>query len=628
MNTLKKIAVALSSPSHRIAAHYSKDQLLDRAYDGTPYLVIGNVRNKGKIGIDLDESPGSNPLIYFPDGQESYYSQSDLKRVSHEQFFELYGVDSEGDEREAQSKPLCKVSLQRLPDTNEWRVNWWEGNKRNDECSYYTDDKQDAVDTMKDLQKRADEENAKRKGQAGMAKGVVEALQKKGVEKRDVYKEAIDYCIGYLGLDKNKATMVAKSVCEQLGAPARYPRPLAEPRRPMPKGKPITPAESTPEIAQKAQEARSFLREAVGDMAHSILRYPDAGGGEWTKKLQQVKRSKFPPRDIQGWLADEIYNDPGILADLLNDHLNEGDPSTRNAILAEISNGAHGALQKAVQHLLVREDGSREAHIVKEKGGYELKSHSGKNLGKYPTKEGAEERERQVEYFKHKGQKDKQEELDTEQDSETSKDIEASPLRTSQSDFKVGDFVEVDFDEITGGVGRIKEINQEPSVTPWDGPEYVVKLTSVPEFGDWVVGDWVNAEAKNLTKLSGKKAQATEKVSWKGKEGVIIDHDNNELGSAVLVKFNNGEEKEFFSKGEPNIKELGEPSHNCCQCGGQGCVSDPDTGNPYGHACYHCGTTGSCNCPIGEVEPKQSEIEQAIKPRKFESREDDYPDYI
>jgi uncharacterized protein YycO len=43
-------------------------------------------------------------------------------------------------------------------------------------------------------------------------------------------------------------------------------------------------------------------------------------------------------------------------------------------------------------------------HIVKVKGGYELKSkHSNKNLGKYPTRAGAEKRERQVQFFKHKG---------------------------------------------------------------------------------------------------------------------------------------------------------------------------------------------------------------------------------
>jgi hypothetical protein len=40
--------------------------------------------------------------------------------------------------------------------------------------------------------------------------------------------------------------------------------------------------------------------------------------------------------------------------------------------------------------------------IRKVKGGYRLVSKSGKNLGTYDTKAGAEKRERQVQYFKHK----------------------------------------------------------------------------------------------------------------------------------------------------------------------------------------------------------------------------------
>ncbi len=49
--------------------------------------------------------------------------------------------------------------------------------------------------------------------------------------------------------------------------------------------------------------------------------------------------------------------------------------------------------------------GEVQEHIVKVKGGYELKSKkTGRNLGKYPTKAGAEKRERQVQYFKHMGE--------------------------------------------------------------------------------------------------------------------------------------------------------------------------------------------------------------------------------
>jgi hypothetical protein len=44
-------------------------------------------------------------------------------------------------------------------------------------------------------------------------------------------------------------------------------------------------------------------------------------------------------------------------------------------------------------------------HIVKVKGGYRLLSkHGNKNLGTYPTRAGAEKRERQVQYFKHAGE--------------------------------------------------------------------------------------------------------------------------------------------------------------------------------------------------------------------------------
>ena len=50
-------------------------------------------------------------------------------------------------------------------------------------------------------------------------------------------------------------------------------------------------------------------------------------------------------------------------------------------------------------------------HIVKVNGGYELKlKHGNKNLGKYPTKAGAEKRERQVQYFKHAGESQELEE--------------------------------------------------------------------------------------------------------------------------------------------------------------------------------------------------------------------------
>lgn len=54
--------------------------------------------------------------------------------------------------------------------------------------------------------------------------------------------------------------------------------------------------------------------------------------------------------------------------------------------------------------LLVKETSSEDVvdeHIVKVKDGYRLMSkNTGKNLGTYPTRAGAEKREREVQYFK------------------------------------------------------------------------------------------------------------------------------------------------------------------------------------------------------------------------------------
>jgi hypothetical protein len=56
-------------------------------------------------------------------------------------------------------------------------------------------------------------------------------------------------------------------------------------------------------------------------------------------------------------------------------------------------------------HGFEEETNTVDEHIVKTDGEYELKSKStGKNLGKYPTKAGAEKRERQVQYFKHQNE--------------------------------------------------------------------------------------------------------------------------------------------------------------------------------------------------------------------------------
>lgn len=63
-----------------------------------------------------------------------------------------------------------RLTLQRLAETDEWRVNYWINNKRDDEKSYYTNDKADAVATMALMQKEID-------GGLGLARNADEGLR-------------------------------------------------------------------------------------------------------------------------------------------------------------------------------------------------------------------------------------------------------------------------------------------------------------------------------------------------------------------------------------------------------------------------------------------------------------------
>jgi hypothetical protein len=74
----------------------------------------------------------------------------------------------------------------------------------------------------------------------------------------------------------------------------------------------------------------------------------------------------------------------------------------RNAIAREPNKLQ--ALQRELNKRNIKVGEDIQEEIRKVKGGYRLVSKkSGKNLGTYPTKAGAEKRERQVQYFKHKG---------------------------------------------------------------------------------------------------------------------------------------------------------------------------------------------------------------------------------
>lgn len=78
------------------AARKSDKELFMNAYDAIPYKITGNVTGQGQIGLDFGDSPSDFAyLIYFPGGKSGYYQKSDAEQVSHEDFYEFYGIDED-----------------------------------------------------------------------------------------------------------------------------------------------------------------------------------------------------------------------------------------------------------------------------------------------------------------------------------------------------------------------------------------------------------------------------------------------------------------------------------------------------------------------------------------------------
>ncbi len=104
---------------------------------------------------------------------------------------------------------------------------------------------------------------------------------------------------------------------------------------------------------QIASDVRSYVETAVGEMA-SDMTGPSSGflDEAWSKKIKAAKRNGV--RDIQGWLADELYSDADTLSDLIGDRLcdaTNGDKALYNAVLDVLSERAHTGMVKACAEL-------------------------------------------------------------------------------------------------------------------------------------------------------------------------------------------------------------------------------------------------------------------------------------
>jgi hypothetical protein len=95
----------------------------------------------------------------------------------------------------------------------------------------------------------------------------------------------------------------------------------------------------------------SHLADAVGDVASSMLEFPDMAD-KWEGKIKKAKKSGV--QDLRGWLADEIYNDAESIEDLIGDKLHDecrGDKDKQRAVLDSLETGAHKGMKAACKSL-------------------------------------------------------------------------------------------------------------------------------------------------------------------------------------------------------------------------------------------------------------------------------------
>ena len=177
-------------------------------------------------------------------------------------------------------------------------------------------------------------------------------------------------------------------------------------------------------------------------------------------------------------------------------------------------------------------------HIVKVKDGYRLVSKkSGKNLGTYPTRAGAEKREREVQYFKHAGEsveeaKATKTRLDPKcwkgKHKEGTKIKGGVRVNNCVPNESVDPQAEEEFNLIESIIDNLADRNQVDSEVIWEDLEalnddelYVFAVTQEPVFEDWQ-----KVNKKDKTDGMSKKAVASYRR----------EHPGSKLKTAVTTK--------------------------------------------------------------------------------------------
>lgn len=73
------------------------------------------------------------------------------------------------------------------------------------------------------------------------------------------------------------------------------------------------------QVRDAARNVDSWIQDAVGDLAHNLEMGFDFFSEKWQRKIKRAKKAGCI--DLQGWLADEYYNDVDTLHDLCGDRI-------------------------------------------------------------------------------------------------------------------------------------------------------------------------------------------------------------------------------------------------------------------------------------------------------------------
>ena len=102
------------------------------------------------------------------------------------------------------------------------------------------------------------------------------------------------------------------------------------------------------EIRAKADEISMWLEGAVGDVATAYYQ-GYSFDPKWEEKVKGAKEDGVI--DVEGWLADEVYNDVATIRALIGDRISDAahpDEEAMVAIATEMKEGAHTALVEAL----------------------------------------------------------------------------------------------------------------------------------------------------------------------------------------------------------------------------------------------------------------------------------------